>query len=88
MAMSNGRYCVIIEELHAEGWVVRRMLVARFVALGDAVAYAMHRRDTCCKPWRWVVEVPNAIRSLHEFEPEPHATHGCIGECGAGCIQA
>lgn len=63
------RYCVVIEERSAEyGFVVRRMLVAKFVALGDAVSYAMHRRDTTDKPWSWVVETVNANRAMYTFE--------------------
>jgi hypothetical protein len=63
--MSNGRYCVIIDE----GGASRRMLVARFVALGDAVNYAMWRRNSLPddKPWKFVVETVNAIRPLYEF---------------------
>lgn len=63
------RYLVIIEEHSKEGFVTSRLLVSRFVAVGDAVAYAMQRRDTCGKPWTWVVETANAVHSLYEFKP-------------------
>lgn len=64
----SARYCVVIEELHPHGgWVVRRMLVAKFVAKGDAMAYAMDRRDKDTKGYEWVVETTNAIRPLHTF---------------------
>ena len=75
----NARYCVIIVETSPEyGFVVRRMLVARFVAKGDAIAYAKHRRDTAtdhAKDWTWVVETVNANRSLHEFPPLATGVH-------------
>lgn len=68
--MEQARYLVIIEEKNAVGVVCRRMLVGRFVAKGDAVAYAMWRRDNDTKGWTWVVETPGAIRSLYEFTRE------------------
>ena len=69
--MNTARYCVIIDEKHKEGWTVRRMLVARFVSQGDAVAYAMWRRDNCERTdWTWSVETVNANRALYQFAKE------------------
>lgn len=68
--MQQTRYLVVMEELHADGWVVRRMLCARFVAKGDAIAYAIWRRDTQTgTQFRWIVETPNAVHSLFDAEP-------------------
>ena len=64
------RYLVILEEKAPEGWTIRRMLVGRFVAKGDAVAYAIWRRDTDQRGYTWVVETTGAIHSLYEFTKE------------------
>jgi len=66
------RYWVVAVEKHPElGFVVRKMLVAKFVAKGDAIAYALWRKDNDTHGFHWHVETPNSVYEGNIFKAEP-----------------
>jgi hypothetical protein len=71
----QARYSVVMVEFHPErGFVIRKMLVAKFVAKGDAIAYAIQRRDNQPKTgvqFHWYVETPNSAYGGNIFKAEP-----------------
>lgn len=70
MPANQAPYLVYIVEYNpiSPAVVLRKMLIAKFVAKGDAIAYAVHRRDTSDKPFYWHVELPDGS---HVFETRP-----------------